>query len=195
MEVYCPTYYNPIANLRNSSSFDSPVSLSPDHLDTSKDFSSSCVQTIKEEMDRSPLSNGIGMESPWASYPTLPTGHAMGGFRHCQEYPLQRPLPAAAYSGTLQLHVDPSQQQSNIFIQVGHPCYPPRGPPTPPEPIRTESNAPVSQQTSTSTYVNHPAGAFQHVEWPGAQCLVPGPHSEFNVHAIPGATLPQTQPG
>jgi hypothetical protein len=181
MEVFCPTY-NQTANFRSSSTFDSPVSLSPDHLDNAKEFSSSCIQTVKEEMDRSPL----GMEAAWSSYGTVPTAPGINGFR--QDYPFQRPSIPAAYNGTLQLHVDPLHQQSNIFIQVGHPCYPP----TPPEPIRTEANA-ASQPTSTSTYVNHPTGAFQPVEWPvTTPYFVPTP-SDISLPSIQGTytTLPQ----
>ena len=110
MELYCPIY--PQSELHRASIFDSPLSLSPDHLEASKELASVCAAAMKSEAG--------GMDIARSSAQEVPSSSFNGAWNYTQA-----PIPPTDY---YQL---PSMPMPHITIQV-QPPNPAYCPPTPP---------------------------------------------------------------
>lgn len=112
MELYCPTIY-PQSDLHRASIFDSPLSLSPDHLEATKELASVCAAAVKSEV-------GV-MDLARSSAQVVPSSSFNGAWNYTQA-----PIPPADY---YQL---PSMPMPHITIQVQPPnhAYCPPTPPT-----------------------------------------------------------------
>lgn len=112
MELYCPIY--PQGDLHRASIFDSPLSLSPDHLEATKELASVCAAAAAVKSEA-----GV-MDMTRSSAQVVPSSSFNGAWNYTQA-----PIPPTDY---YQL---PSMPMPHITIQV-QPPNPAYCPPTPP---------------------------------------------------------------